>query len=85
MKERIEEKVFEDQQDYVEDVKEQIRSGVKRYVLYMKMFGYPYQWKILKDELKRFINYEMESAFSKTVIRDTEEGTIIMRFDEKKE
>lgn len=78
-------RIFEDREDYVEDVKEQIRGGVKRYVLYAKMFGYPQNWKMLKDEMKRFIHYELESAFSKTVIRDTEEGTIVMRFDEKKE
>lgn len=76
-------KVFEDQQDYVEDIYEQLRDGIRRYALYGKMFAYPEHWKFLKAEVKRVLNYEVEKAFSKLVIKETKDGIIMMKFDEK--
>lgn len=76
-------KIFEDQEDYVEDIHEQLREGIQRYTLYGKMFAYPQHWKMLKEELKRFLNYELERAFSQIVIKETKDGVIMMKFDEK--
>ena len=77
--------VFEDQDDYIEDIREQYREATRRYVLYCKMFGYPCDWKMMKDELKRFMHYELESAFSHTIIRETSDGIIMMKFDDPEE
>jgi hypothetical protein len=74
--------IFEDQEDYVEDIKEKLSAQIKRYTLYNKMFADPVHWKLAKDELKRFINYEIERAHSLIVIRETKDGGIQMKFHE---
>lgn len=74
--------IFEDQEDYIEDIRDQLREAIKRYTLYSKMFGYPNHWKYLKDELRRFIHYELERAFSRIIIKETNEGIIMMKFEE---
>lgn len=77
--------IFEDQDDYIEDVKEQFRAAIKRYTLYSKSFGRPREWKMLKDELRRFVHYELESSFSKMIVREDCDGIIMMRFDDKED
>ena len=72
--------VFEDQDDFIGDIQEQISKGIERYVLYAKMFGYSRDWRKHKLTIKQFLNYEIERAFSKLIIKETEDGTIIMRF-----
>jgi len=72
--------IFEDQDDYIEDIQEQISKGIERYVLYAKMFGYSRDWHKHKLTIKQFLNYEIERAFSRLVIKETEDGTIIMKF-----
>lgn len=76
-------KVYEDQEDYIEDIHDQFREAVRRYTLYAKMFGYPKDWKRMRDELKRLIHYELERSFSKIIVKDTADGIIIMKFEEK--
>jgi hypothetical protein len=75
--------IFEDQDDYVEDIKEQFREAVRRYTVYCKMFGYSKDWKMMRDDLRRFLHYELESSFSHMVIKETADGIIVMRFEEK--
>lgn len=74
--------IFEDQDDYIEDIKDQIRVAIKRYTLYSKMFGHPSEWKHMRQELKQFMNYETEKMFSMVVIRETMDGCIKMEFPE---
>jgi hypothetical protein len=74
--------IFEDQDDYIEDVRDQFRSAIKRYTLYAKMFGRPKDYKSMKDELRKFVNYEVEKTFSSVVIKESGDGGISMRFDE---
>lgn len=72
--------IFEDEEDYIEDIKDQFREAVRRYTVYCKMFGDAKNLKYMKDELRRFIHYELESSFSHMLIKP--EGIIIMKFDE---
>lgn len=75
--------IYEDQDDYIDDVEEQIRDGIRRYTLYSKMFAEPEHWKMAKDEIKRFFHYELESCFSKTAVKRDIDGIIRMRLEEK--
>jgi hypothetical protein len=52
--------IFEDQDDYIEDVKEELRAGIKRYFIYCKMFGEVKDYRAMKEELKRFVHLEAE-------------------------
>jgi hypothetical protein len=72
--------IFEDQEDYVDDIRENLRNEIKRYTLYNKLFASPQHWKMAKDELKRFVNYEIEKAHSLIVVRETNDGGIQMKF-----
>jgi hypothetical protein len=76
-------KIYEDQEDYIEDVYDQFRDAIRRYTMYAKMFGYPKEWKPMREELRKFIHYELERSFSKIIVKDTVDGIIIMKFEEK--
>jgi hypothetical protein len=75
-------KVFEDQEDYIEDIHEQFRDAIRRYTLYSKMFAFKKDWKSSREELRKFLHYEIEASFSKMVIKESGDGIIVMRFDE---
>jgi hypothetical protein len=74
--------IFEDQDDYIEDVKDQFREATRRYTIYCKMFSHCKDWKMMRDELKRFLHYELEKTFHHTVIKETSDGVITMKFEE---
>jgi len=75
--------IFEDQEDYLEDIKEEFRGAIRRFTLYSKMFSHPKDYKEMKDEIRKFLNFELEQTFHKTVIRETSDGIIRMNFSDE--
>lgn len=77
--------IFEDQDDYIEDIRDQFREATRRYVLYCKMFGHPKDWKIMREDLKKFVSYELGKSFHNLVIKETADGIILMKFEKNDE
>jgi len=75
--------IFEDQDDYIEDIKDQFRRSIRRYTMYCKMFGHPSDWKEMKNEWKKFMHYELEKTFHDVVIRESSKGGISMYFHDE--
>lgn len=65
--------IFEDQEDYLEDIKDQISDAIKKYTLYCQMFVEPNFWKHSKDDMRRFVHYELEKSFSDSKLKTKED------------
>lgn len=62
--------IFEDQEDYLEHIKDQISESIHKYTRYSKTFVESDLWKHSKDDMRRFVHYELERSFSNVADKD---------------
>lgn len=62
--------IFEDEEDYLEHIKDQISESIKKYTRYSKAFVQTDLWRHSKDDMRRFVNYELEKSFSNVLDKD---------------